>query len=206
MKIKSTNFLMAIAIVAVFVAMANLVVTVNRINDLRYLTGYVTDTGTANLTIEASAAINFTTDSINWGTGHVADTYQYAVLDTEGTVTNSVDWSTVSSGLALENIGNVNVSINLTSSKNATDFIGGGSGAIPDPTFKWKVSESEANSCQGATSITSYTEATTISQLACSNMGYLDSADVLEIDLELNIPSDAIGVKGAIITATATAI
>jgi len=194
---KLNNILMILAIIVIGVALFNLGITINKVRDL---TGYATSTGEANLTIESAASVNFSIDSINWGNGYVNTSFLNATLNTEGVMTG-VDWNTITSGLLLENLGNTNVTVNLSSSKNSTDFIGGAG-----PSFKWKVVENETNSCQGATNITSYTDVTVATQLACDNLGYILTKNALEIDLELNISSDAIGAKGCIITATATAL
>ncbi|KHO52794.1 MAG: hypothetical protein QT05_C0015G0007 [archaeon GW2011_AR13] len=95
----------------------------------------------------------------------------------------------------------MNVSINLSSDKAAATFIGGNS-----PTFEWKVSSNETNACKDPTNITAYTTVTTTEQLACTNFGWADTADKLEIDLRVGIGSGAAGEKTATITAEATAI
>jgi len=198
---KSTDLLMIIAIIAVVFAAVNLVIIINKIGGIETLTGFAIDTGTANLSITGVAQINFTTYVIDWGSGYVNASELSCELNTNG-INNCTDFTTVSTGLILENIGNVNVTLNLTSDKNAASFIGG---SDVTPIYEWNVSESEAGSCQPATNITSYTTVTTTSQLACEQFGY-DTLDTLEIDLKVVIPSDAVGTKGSTITATATAI
>jgi len=197
------NIFMIIAIIAVCFAAFNLAITINKIGDFKSLTGYVLDTGTANLTIEAAAVINFTNEVINWGAGHVNETLTSATLTTEG-VMNGTDWNNITSGLVLENIGNVNVTLNLTSSNNAASFIGGDT---VSPEYQWKFSENETGSCDATINITTYTNVNTDAggTHACINLGY-DTLDTLIIDLRLLIPSNAIGTKGSVITATATAI
>jgi hypothetical protein len=200
---KQNNILMFVAMVAVTIALFNLIITINKIDDIRTLTGFATDIGTANLTIQGAAAINFTTDIVNWGDGYVNESEgTRATLDTlAGTVTGGT-WTPVSSGLLLENIGNSNVTLNLTSSKNAASFIGGTA-----PTFQWRVSNNEAGSCTTDPSPVAYSEVNTSTHLTCPIFQWTNTADVLEIDLNITIPLDAsAGVKGTVITATATAI
>ena len=199
---KSTDLLMVIAIVAVAFASVNLIITIDKIKDFKALTGFAIDTGTANLTISGLAQINFTTDVISWGTGSVPTGKISCELDTENNE-NCTDFTAVNGGLILENIGNVNVTLNLSSDKNAASFIGGSDAT---PMFQWKVTNNETGSCLPDTNITSYTDVTVATQLACENFGYLLAADALEIDLRVVIPSDAAGTKGSIITATATSI
>lgn len=198
---EGNNVLLVVAIVAVTLAMFNLVVTVNKLDDIERMTGFATDMGTANLTIEGSASVNFTTDNINWGNGFVNETEVSATLNTEGTMTGT-GWDVVSSGLVLENTGNTNVTLNFTSSKDAADFIGG-----TGPSFQWRVSDVEADSCVTGSLISSYTDVTMTSQLACADMAWENTRDTLEIDLQLVVPQDAVAeAKGTVITATATAI
>jgi hypothetical protein len=194
---------MFVAIIAVTIALFNLIVTINKVDDIETLTGFATDTGTANLTIEGAAAINFTTDIVNWGSGAVNTSMgTRAELNTS---TNSVfagTWAPVGQGLILENIGNTNVTLNLNSSKNATDFIGGSS-----PSFQWMVSNSKVGSCTTAPSPSAYAEVTMGGVSACPIFQWINTADTLEIDLRLVVPSDATsGAKGTVITATATAV
>ena len=198
--IKLDNALMIVAIIAVGFAFVNLMTTIDKFRDIQSLTGYATDTGVANLTILSTASINFTTFQIQWGEGYINTTATIANLSTDG-LNSGQGWNNVTDALILENIGNVNVSINLSSDKAAATFIGGNS-----PTFEWKVSSNETNACKDPTNITAYTTVTTAEQLACTNFGWADTTDKLEIDIAVGIGSGAAGEKTATITAEATAI
>lgn len=201
-KINSTNLLMLIAVVAVCFATVNLIITIDKIGDIQTLTGYVTDTGWTNLTIASNVIVNFTTESIDWGSGYVNATFTNCELTTQN-VNNCTDFTSVSTGLILVNIGNEDVSLNLSSSKAAAAFIGGDS-----PVFQWNVSESEVGACgAGALNISAWTDITTTHQIACENFTFLDASDVFEIDLRIVIPNNAeTEAKGATIIATATAL
>jgi hypothetical protein len=160
----------------------------------------VTDTGTVSLTITSVTQVTFTTGTIAFGTGSVTAGQTSATLDTEGTVTNG-GWSAVTAGFVLENTGTEDVSLNIESNKDAATLIDGAS-----PSFKWKMSNGEDGSCLGITD-TSYTTVTSTSggKTICSTF-YADNAkDVLEIDFELVIPSDAPAATDATATITATA-
>ena len=197
---KTINVLMIIAVIAVVVAFANLIF---QFGDFRELTGYATgnatDTGTANLTIASQASLEFITNVINWGSGAVDEAPTSATIDSEGTVTDG-NWTAVSQGLTLRNDGNTNVTVYLTSSL-ASAFIGG-----TGPTYKLKVTNNESNSCV-ANNMSSYTSTTGGQVLACSNFGFIDAADAIDVDVQLVIPEDAVpGAKSAVITATGTPI
>ena len=105
---KSTNVLMVIAVLAVGLAMFNLIITVNKVQDVEKLTGFaVTDTADVNLSVASNLLINFTTDSVDWGTGYVTPGAGNADLYTNGTIVGG-SWSAVSSPLVIENAGNEN--------------------------------------------------------------------------------------------------
>jgi hypothetical protein len=195
---KQSNILLGIAILAVIIALANAIVVFQKVDNLETLSGHVTSDGTAKLQVLDNLAINFTNDEINWGAGmHYNDTTE-ATLNSEGDVIGG-NWTTVSSGLILENTGNVNASIDLAAGGTAATFIGGTS-----PSYKWKVIESEGGSCSGTIGDTTYVSVTT-GTIMCSQMRYIVGSDELEFDIEVVIPEDTPKEsKSDTITATAT--
>ncbi|MBS3083967.1 hypothetical protein J4423_04135, partial [Candidatus Pacearchaeota archaeon] len=164
-------------------------------------------TGTANLTVESAITINFTTNQINWGSGRVNAGSPSATLNTEetGNVTNG-NWTLQNAGgLRIQNIGNVNVTLNLSGTKTAAQMIGGTS-----PGYNWQFSEVESGSCLNASgsiqTFSSYYNVDTTTTLICGRFRYVDSNDSLRIDFQLTVPSDSItGALGDVITATAFA-
>lgn len=191
---------MIVALVAVSFVVVNLLITINEIGEIKKLTGYATDTGTANLTITSEASISFNNSVVNWGSGRVNDSASFAYIDTEGNIVDG-NWTAVNNGLSIQNDGNVNVTLNISSSNDAAGFLGGTS-----PSYKWKMTINETGACGPGLNITSYTDASIAGQVACINLGYLDVADLVNLQINLTVPDDAIGTKGSIITATATAI
>jgi hypothetical protein len=171
------------------------------------ISGYATGTsiGSANLTVESAVEINFTNATINWGSGRVNTGKTYAILDSEGTVFQG-NWTNQYAGLALENIGNINVTINLKTSKNAASFIGG-----TNPSYLWKITNLEPGSCNATSNATygwnTYANVSTTNIMYCSPLQYLDDKDIIEIDVNLTIPYNSFtGVLSDIVTATATAL
>lgn len=168
------------------------------------VTGYASsDAGVVNVTIVSSASIVFTTALLDFSNGTVTPSTT-AILDSESTVTNWNGAGT-STGLVLENDGNVNVSFTLYANKTAASFIGG-----TTPAFKVKLSDAEAGSCTGITSNFSTYQAigngVANELLACTNFSYLLASDTVNIDVELTINDDATGAKTVGITAVATAV
>jgi len=97
--------------------------------------------GLINVTIERAALVNFTIDNIDWGSGYVYANASSASLDTLGNVANGT-WDVVGSGFVIENIGNVNLTLNFSSLKNASTFLGG-----TNPSYKYIISNVEDDAC-----------------------------------------------------------
>jgi hypothetical protein len=166
------------------------------------ITGFAaTDTAVVNVTITGTVSINFTIDVVDFGGGTVNGGSPGAMLYTNGTIVDG-SWTPVSTPLVLENIGNVNASINLNSDKNADSFIGGAS-----PLFKIKVSDTADNTgaCQN-NGATTYTEIGTSNITICNPLQYANTTDEIDINVQLYVPNDAIGAKTATLTAYATQV
>jgi hypothetical protein len=155
------------------------------------------------IAIADATEVSFTTASVNWGTGYVTVGGTICTLDTENTKTGCTGFTAVNAPFVIENIGTTDVKLELKSNASAADFIGGTS-----PSFKWKVSSGEGTSCTDITPGTWANVNTTGTGTKVCTIFYADdNNDVLEIDLQVVIPSDAAAAaKSATITATATAI
>jgi len=173
------------------------------------ISGYATSTGEVNLTVESQVTINFTTAHINWGSGRVNDGTQSAGLNTFET--NNVtggNWTLQNSGgLRIENLGNFNVTLNLSGTKTAAQMIGGTA-----PGYKWNISNAEASSClnatggTGALALNFFYDVNTTSALFCPRFQSVGASDSVRIDFNLTVPSDSItGSLGDTITAIAFA-
>ena len=171
------------------------------------ISGYATSTGEANLTVESAVIINFTTSQINWGSGRVNSGFGSAGLNTFETnnVTNG-NWTLqTAGGLRIQNLGNVNVTLNLSGTKTAAQMIGG-----TGPGYKWNVSNVESGSCLNSTggtdflALNNFYNVNTTTALFCGRFQFVDSADTVRIDFNLTVPSDSLtGALGDTITATA---
>ncbi len=163
--------------------------------------GFATSEGKANLTVLTVANINFTTAVVMWGAGAVDTGKTFATLDTENNVVDG-NWTQVNTPLTLENIGNVNVSLQLKAGKSAADFIGGTS-----PAYTWKVSDAASNTgaCTG-NQITTYTATATSDTATCTSFLVVDTSDAIDIDINITVPYDSKkGLLSDTITATGTA-
>lgn len=198
---KQNNLLLILAIVAVVVAMANAFIVLNKVNKL---TGYATEEGYANLTVSSTVNINFSQDTVDWGEGVVDAGEENAILDTVGPTVERGNWTTTGvEPLILENIGNVNATIDMHTASNAQDFLGGTS-----PVYEWNFTNNEADSCTEGTGVTlgNYASTSTTNQQICDPLNYLSGQNSLQIDIRLTVPYNSnVGSLSDTITAEATA-
>ncbi len=197
----SNTILASLLIVAILVSVASLVL--QQQPQVVKLSGRNIDTASASATVSSTTVLNWTTSSIAWGTGTVVPGKDFCTLDTsDGSTTNCTGFSGVSTGVQLENTGNTDVKLNLSSNKNATAFLQGTS-----PVFQWKLASNEAGSCAGSLNDTSYTNVEVVSTEKCSNFMALDASDTISMNLKIRIPSDSVAAaKSATITAQGTSL
>ena len=165
------------------------------------ITGFGTSVGTINLSVETLAEVNFTTNSINFLSGKVNTGGANATLDTSlGTVVGG-NWTANSAGFVVENIGNVNVTLDLKTGKSAATFIGG-----TNPQYQFNVTNTEVGSCTNASyTLATFADVNTTNPgtRICNVFGFANAADRIRIDVKLVIPSDSYtGALGDYFTAT----
>jgi predicted secreted protein len=191
-KMKADKILLIIAVVAVVSSFVSTGFTYFSVIGLfNQISGYAT-TGEANLTVETLAEVNFTTSLIDWGSGLVDTGETSAQLLSFGS--NNVsggNWTLqTGGGLAIINSGNVNVSLNLSVGKNASEFIGG-----TTPGYEWNISEVEGGSCT-ATGLGVWRHANTTDLNSgggfdCTLFRFEAANDQIRIDFNLTIPEDS---------------
>lgn len=169
------------------------------------MTGKVVDTDSAivNVTISSTTAINFTTNLLNLGSGTVNVGSAAATIDSDGNVAGGTGWGNTGN-LTLENIGNTNVSLDISFGKSAAEYIGGTS-----PEYYFKFNNKEAGSCTPASgkSLDSWIATTKTNTTICSSFSFEDNKDEINIGIKLVIPSDSIaGTRSDVVTATATTV
>jgi len=168
-------------------------------NSMTLFTGKVTQSA-LNITISSTASINFSVNSIYFGPGSVDVGKNKATIDTLGNVIDG-NWSSISGGFILNNIGNSNLGLYIKSGKTASEFIGG-----TNPEYYYMVRNEETNSCLDETvTFNSWIAVNTsgYGDKICSLMGYDNNNDSIRIDIKLAIPSDALqGEREDIFTAT----
>jgi hypothetical protein len=191
---ESDNLLVIIAVAAVMFSVVGTFATYNSVSNYKdFVTGFATETGSVNITIVSSAAIeiisanNVDSKNLSWGSGSVTPGYEYARLYTDGRLYNTTTWTQLDKGFVIENIGNVNVTIQVDADKVAADFLGGTS-----PLFQYNVTDETAGSCVDWGSYTpgTYTDFTETPADVCDNFGFL-APDKLRMDIYLKVPENA---------------
>lgn len=163
--------------------------------------------GLVNLTIAESLNINFTIDSISWGSGKVTYGEDNASLDTASGSVSRGTWIPVTRGFILENLGNVNATIYMKTAKSASEFLGG-----TNPVYQYNVTNNKTGSCVPASSfnlsewrnVNATTNESYEGDKVCDSLAYKDDKDQIKVDIKLGIPSDSnLGSLSDILTATA---
>ncbi len=209
---KFDTVLLIVAVVAVIVSLVGAGITYNYVTAFRSkLTGFASDTAIVNLTVTQSVAVNFTIDKIEWGRGNVniSAGCTYAILETNGTVWCG-NWTSVSDGMYLENIGNVNVTLDLACNETAANFIGGTA-----PSYQYNVTRNSTSSCVNGTDaadafpLGAYQDVnvTGVGTRICSQFNYDTNHDSIRIDLKVQVPSNSkTGTRHSKWTATAASV
>lgn len=169
------------------------------------ITGRASNSAYLNITLDPAVLINFTTDLVDFGEGQVTPGNFNATINSLGECVGGT-WTPSNQGFLLENMGNINVTVDLKSEKNADTFLGGTS-----PEYKFNVTNIEAGSCVNGTGflLSQWVDVNTTypGTRICSNFMFLDSNDSLRIDIQIVVPSDSLkGLQTDTFTATATAI
>jgi hypothetical protein len=151
-----------------------------------------------NLTEEVSILVKY---NIAYGEGLVDSDKSSAMLDSSSTNAVNGTWTYTPQYLYIENDGTVNISVNVTSSKNAASFLGGTSSE-----FKARGIGTESGACAGTLQTTPF-EISTASQSICSLLKFGLFSDSFNVSTRLLIPSDApSGYKESVLTFTATKV
>lgn len=227
MKEVSNRSLAILLVFAILISIGGTLTSLNKLASMGYkskgdFTGFAINTNenaSVSLTVAAITAINFTTETIDWGSGAVDPGFDYCNITSQGANGSSVtgdyalagnhcdidSFNVVTGGLILENIGNKNVTLNMSCGKTAATFLGG-----TGPLYMWNVSTLgvESTSCMnlaqdsgmwrnapGYQHCANNLSAGGIGQLVCNETGggfsSEDDHDTLRFDFYLAIPSDA---------------
>ncbi len=238
----SNKTLALLLIIAIVISLGGTFVSLNRLYNLKKIfvpeiTGLATDTGTLSLTISENVAINFSVnDTMNWGTGAVDTGKTTCLLQSNYTngsaltysgdaITNNCtqdDFQTVGN-FVVENIGNRNVTLNITGSAARTLF--GVSGGNYSFNITNKPGETPCKNASGTSHWDRETAGDDGSRIPwtpfkgtaaanaiglCQNktdvygFGFDDANDEFYINIQMKLPYDAYGALSDTITLSAT--
>ena len=210
----SNKTLAILLIGAIVISLGGTLISLNRLARVKIpgITGFygLPEEAIVQLNIQNLVQVNFTTDTINWGTGYVSTGKTFCVLNSYDSSigANCTDFTPQTAGFVLENIGNQNVTLNISMEKDGDTFIGGTS-ALSE--CKWNVSELESGSAPGLELTPGAWQDCVITDVVVCNStgnGFLanDLTDTIKFDVLVQIPSDASGGKTNIMTASAAQI
>jgi hypothetical protein len=193
------DILLVVVIIAAVAAFSVFIVSYSRYEKI---TGYATSSGTVNITIESNIGINFTINNITWGSGRVTEGQDSAYLDTamrNATAVSNGNWTANNIGLLVKNIGNANLTIKMSTWKNATNLLGG---VAVSPVYQYNVTNNLTGSCTGVVNsgftygnwfdVNSSGNASLVDGTQiCGNLTPYSTSDTIRIDIRLTVPRDA---------------
>jgi len=180
----SNNILAGLVIVVLVLSIVSVYSTMGS-RPTTSITGMAT--GTTSVAVPAQVVISLPVNSIDFGNMNIND------------VNDTLDDSPAP--FQVQNDESVDVNITV----EATDLWSGTNGACPTSFYQFACGSGEV-AC-GTGSITTFTNIppTGSPTLAIANLGYTDSADQVELDIKVTVPSDEpAGAKSSTITFTAS--
>jgi subtilisin family serine protease len=146
-------------------------------------------TGYVNVSITTTLAIEVIQEDVDFGEGAVDAGESNAELYTNqdnAPTQNRGNW-TLPNAYAIEirNVGNINCSLDVGSSKTASSFLGG-----TNPEYQWKVSDKEAGSCGGGLTHSVWYDVNSSARL-CQHFSPINASDEIFLDIRVVVPYDA---------------
>ncbi len=197
----SNKSLAVLVLVVLAVVVGGTLFTLQSQKQVYGITGRATsDTGTVNLTINGTLAIQVATgyNSISFGTcsPRPGSAYWCSTNDTDAcSGTNSLGNcsgdNVTPQYIRIDNVGNINASVNVTSECTADTLIGGTS-----PLFQFVTT-----ACNG-TGVSTWTSLSATTASACDNVAYLGGQ--MRFYVNVTIPQDAVGGSGSCVDNQAT--
>lgn len=204
----SNKTLALLLLVAISISIFGTLNTLSRFGETGITGRVVSDniTGKTNFTISSQLSIRFVQNVVDFGSGYVNGSHTTCVMGTNSTqvapgdtmhaASGCVDFNRPSGNLTIENDGNLLANVSLNFTRNATDLIGG-----TNPSFKYKVINSEASSCGNIRNGSSFIEVdgiadykeTSISGVRiCDTLEFDNAGDTVEVGFWLTVPQDSL--------------
>lgn len=203
-----------IIIILVIIALTLFFLNLNGITlNYNQITGRVTDTawGSANVTISSITQINVSTTgttnntNISFGTGYVLSGWDYCTMSSQSLTLFesggcSAGLNSPGVNFTLQNVGNTNLTVNISCNKDAAAFLGG-----TNPTFNYAVDNGTESGCKGMISGPTnwFAFNSTTPTIICTNLSHVTSEDTMQVAVNISIPANSkTGSLEAIITFT----
>jgi hypothetical protein len=196
---KYNNVITLLVVAIIVVAVVNTSVTMLKLANInQMITGYATQTGYVNITVNSVVALNISRNVIFWGPGifnasSCAQVNLTTIADASSVLPAGCgNWSGANAkSIIFSNIGNLNVSIALQSNASAHDLFG--AAIVTEELYMWNLSNREANAC-GWSNKTAYnlsnfynvSEGTQVT--ICNQLGYTNTVNTMQIDVRLGVP------------------
>ena len=188
---ENNQLLSVLAVVLVALSVLGLGVTMMKASDFNEkITGY--ETGYVNISITTTVAIDVDGgvdgSIIDFAQGQVdAGKASATVQSTSGGISQTDGNWTKGYSIIINNTGNINVSINISSDKTSTSFFGG-----TNPKFYLNISNKEAGSCGSGPGLSAWIEmATTSDYRFCDQLSPVTASSEIYLDAKLVVPNDA---------------
>jgi hypothetical protein len=201
---ESNKILFFFAIIILIMTLSNMIMVLINSNLIKSTTGNAA-IAYVNITIENNIVIGLNRSSINWGPGLIDYGEHNATLYTNGDndgVVQRGNWSGVNvRSLTVDNIGNINCSLNIKTLKDAHDMFN--SSSFSNEEYKIKVSESSSGTCNSG-NLDTFIDANKSNggTRYCDNFNSGNAINRVNVDILFTIPSDSnnLGNQSDIIT------
>lgn len=197
MKEISNNLLAALVVFTIIIVIIGVWTSIERVNNLSKLTGRGTQ-GYVNVTIANMTNLNVTATDCDFGTGTINISSTFAILASNGTIYYWNGTGT-SANMSIRNDGNQNVSVNVSSTKDAAGFLGGGSNIE----YRMFADDKDPGSCVNGTFLFATcgtpwpcwpgTNMSSTQVVVCNNLSATESTDEMWVGCYLRIADNTPG-------------
>ena len=191
---RANNLLFIFLVIAIIFVLINISITFIKIyNFKKDLIGYAS--GYVNIAINTLITINMSRDTVNWSSGMINSSFGNATLYTSGENAGIVlrgNWSGANAkAFIIENIGNVNSSLSIQTSKNAHDFFNSTSSSNEE--YMLNVTDKEIGSCINSSALGIWQDVNKTSggTKFCSQFSFRKNSNEIYIDILITVPSDS---------------
>lgn len=191
----SNKSLALLLVAAIIISMGGTLISLNKLGELESITGGATSgSGQVNLTITSNASCTVDSD-VDFGSDAPSTTITVS-SESSNSGNNFTDCTsgTACLGIYINNTGNTNLTINFTSSKNGSSFLGP---PMINDSFNYLIDSAEPESgCDGTPGASSWTQAPINETNICDSLNFVNSGDTISLEFNVTLnESTTSGVK-----------